>query len=86
MKLDDLAAAVESFERSQRLAQLSGDRGAEEAIQKALEDLNAKMVQSLHVDSSGEAEGNGDGEGEPEGYEGEAESVTGNSDKETHNT
>lgn len=81
--MDDLAAAVESFERSQRLAQLSGDQRAEEAIRKALDDLNAKMVQSVNIDSSGEGEGEGDGD--EDGYEGEAESVTGggNSDKET---
>ena len=90
VKMDDLAAAVESFERSQRLAQLAGDTGAEEAIRKALDDLNAKMVQSVNADSNGEGEGDGDGndegdgEGEADGYEGEVESAgAGNSDKDT---
>jgi tetratricopeptide (TPR) repeat protein len=66
VKMDDLAAAIESFEKSQRLAQLAGDAGAEEAIRKALDDLNAKMVQSVNAEN-GEGEGDGDGENEGDG-------------------
>eukprot|EP00118_Oscarella_pearsei_P004650 m.20179 g.20179 ORF g.20179 m.20179 type:complete len:532 (+) comp27985_c0_seq1:33-1628(+) len=64
VKMEDFPAAIESFERSLKLSDVVKDLASREAISKALEDLNGRLVQTVKGESSG---------GE-EGYEGETES------------
>ncbi|XP_064646279.1 outer dynein arm-docking complex subunit 4-like isoform X2 [Lineus longissimus] len=45
VKLGELEAACDSFERSLEMARLQGDEPAERAIKKALEDVNRKIVE-----------------------------------------
>ncbi|XP_065834285.1 outer dynein arm-docking complex subunit 4-like [Oscarella lobularis] len=76
MKMDDLPAAIESFERSLKLAEAVKDHASREAIGKALEDLNSRLVQTVERDDEEE-------EGDEGGYEGETESqISGRKSKE----
>lgn len=43
-KMGELQAAVQSFERSLELAKVLDDEPSQEAIKKALEDVNAQIV------------------------------------------
>ncbi|KAK3082593.1 hypothetical protein FSP39_000037 [Pinctada imbricata] len=47
VKLNDLQAACDSFERSLELAKRLGDRAAEDAITKALQEVNNKIVKGV---------------------------------------
>lgn len=54
--------AVETFELSLKLASLVGDEQAQDAIKKALKDVNSKIVEGLKADDNPDnAEGNQDG-------------------------
>ena len=44
MKLDDFEAALESFSKAFDLAHAQGDRAAEAAIRKAIQDVKASIV------------------------------------------
>ena len=47
VKLDDLVGAVETFELSLKLASLVGDEQAQDAIKKAVKDVNSKIVEGI---------------------------------------
>ncbi|XP_002739664.1 outer dynein arm-docking complex subunit 4-like [Saccoglossus kowalevskii] len=47
VKLGDLQAAIDSFERSLEMAKLQGDEAAQQAITKAIEDVNNKIVEGI---------------------------------------
>ena len=60
-----MVGAVETFELSLKLASLVGDEQAQDAIKKALKDVNNKIVQGLKADGSPDnAEGNQGGSSE----------------------
>ena len=46
-KMGELQAAVQSFERSLELAKVLDDEPSQDAIKKALEDVNAQIVGEL---------------------------------------
>ena len=47
-----MVGAVETFELSLKLASLVGDEQAQDAIKKALKDVNNKIVQGLKADGN----------------------------------
>ena len=47
VKLDELSKAAESFKTSLDLAMIVGDKESQEAIKKALEDVNDRIVAEL---------------------------------------
>ena len=47
VKLDELSKATESFKSSLDLAMIVGDKESQEAIKKALEDVNDRIVAEL---------------------------------------
>jgi len=47
VKLDELSKAAESFKTSLDLAMVVGDEGSQEAIKKALEDVNGRIVAEI---------------------------------------
>ena len=47
VKLDELSKATESFKTSLDLAMIVGDKESQEAIKKALEDVNDRIVAEL---------------------------------------
>lgn len=49
--MGELQAAVQSFERSLELATLLDDEPSQEAIKKALEDINAQIVGEIKQES-----------------------------------
>ena len=51
VKLGEYQAASDSFERSLEMARRQHDVQAEQAIQKALEEVNDKIVRGEHVDA-----------------------------------
>ncbi|XP_070570632.1 outer dynein arm-docking complex subunit 4-like isoform X4 [Ptychodera flava] len=57
VKLGDLQAAIDSFERSLEMAKLQGDEAAEQAIVKAIEDVNDKIVKGIKEGEEGEEKG-----------------------------
>lgn len=60
-----MVGAVETFELSLKLASLVGDEQAQDAIKKALKDINNKIVQGLKADGNPDnAEGNQGGSSE----------------------
>ncbi|XP_070570630.1 outer dynein arm-docking complex subunit 4-like isoform X2 [Ptychodera flava] len=80
VKLGDLQAAIDSFERSLEMAKLQGDEAAEQAIVKAIEDVNDKIVKGIkegdddekkEVDEAEEREEKEEEEEEQKGEEGE---------------
>ena len=96
-----MVGAVETFELSLKLASLVGDEQAQDAIKKALKDVNNKIVQGLKADGNPDnAEGNQGGSSEqqqPQAAEdnGEKQEITGDEegkkeatedDKPTENT
>ena len=96
-----MVGAVETFELSLKLASLVGDEQAQDAIKKALKDVNNKIVQGLKADGNPDnAEGNQGGSSEqqqPQAAEdnGEKQEATGDEegkkeatedDKPTENT
>ena len=50
-KLGDLQSAVQSFERSLELAKLLDDELSQEAIKKALDEVNAQIVGEIKQDN-----------------------------------
>ena len=56
MKLDNISQAIQSFKCSLELARLLDDKMSEEAIKKALEDCNSKIVESLQQQQNGDEE------------------------------
>ena len=77
-----MVGAVETFELSLKLASLVGDEQAQDAIKKALKDVNNKIVQGLKADGNPDnAEGNqgGGSEQQPQAAEdnGEKQETTG---------
>ena len=44
VKLGDLQAALDQFENSLDMAKVQGDKAAESAIKKAIEDINSRIV------------------------------------------
>ena len=57
VKLDNISQAIQSFKCSLELARLLDDKMSEEAIKKALEDCNSKIVESLQQRNGDEEEG-----------------------------
>ncbi|XP_077997219.1 outer dynein arm-docking complex subunit 4-like isoform X2 [Glandiceps talaboti] len=47
VKLNDLQAAIDAFERSLEMAKLQEDKAAEDAITKAIEETNERIVQGI---------------------------------------
>jgi len=47
VKLGDLQAALEAFEKSLEMAKLQEDKKAENAIKKAIKEVNQKIVKSM---------------------------------------
>ena len=47
VKLDNISQAIQSFKCSLDLAKLLDDKMSEEAVKKALEDCNSRIVESL---------------------------------------
>lgn len=47
VKLNDLQAALDSFEKALEMAKVQDDRAAEKAIKKAIEDVNSKIVKGM---------------------------------------
>ncbi len=45
MKLGDLQAALDAFEKSSEMAKKQKDKAAESAIKKAIDDVNKKIVE-----------------------------------------
>jgi tetratricopeptide (TPR) repeat protein len=56
VKLGDLQDAIESFECAHEMAIVQGDKPAQRAISKALEELNQKIVQSIRDGDNRQAE------------------------------
>ena len=50
-KLGDLPSAVQSFERSLELAKVLDDELSQEAIKKALDEVNAQIVGEIKQDN-----------------------------------
>ena len=61
-KLNDLSSAVQSYERSLEIAKIVNDEFAEDAITKALTELNQKIIDQLQVKESSADEDKGDTE------------------------
>lgn len=58
VKLDDLVGAVDTFELSLKLASLVGDEQAQDAIKKALKDVNSKIVEGIKNETDDTPDGN----------------------------
>lgn len=100
VKLNDLVGAVETFELSLKLASLVGDEQAQDAIKKALKDVNSKIVEGLKADDSPDNDevNQGDSNEQPQATEadgekqeateddGEKKETTEDDDKPTENT
>ena len=55
VKLHELQAALDSFERALDMAKVQGDEAAEAAIKKAIDDVNAKIVRDIKEDKDDKA-------------------------------
>jgi hypothetical protein len=47
VKSKDYQAAVDSFEKALEMSKAQGDKAAEQAIRKAIEDVNKKIVDDI---------------------------------------
>ena len=46
MKLEDHQAALDAFERALEMARVQGDKKAEKAIKRAIDDVNKEIVKN----------------------------------------
>jgi len=53
VKLKELTAASETFDRALRLAKLLKDRAAENAIRRAIDDINCTLAKRPQQESQG---------------------------------
>ena len=72
VKLDDLVGAVDTFELSLKLASLVGDEQAQDAIKKALKDVNSKIVEGIKKETD-DTPDNNDAKEQPQAAEDEGE-------------
>jgi len=77
VKLNDLVGAVETFELSLKLASLVGDEQAQDALKKALKDVNSKIAQGLKADDD---TGDNDAPAEDTNQDGSSEKPQGTED------
>lgn len=54
MKLGDFQAALDQFENSLDMAKVQGDKAAESAIKKAIDDINSRIVGGVNEDKQQE--------------------------------
>ena len=57
MRTKEYQAAVDSFDKALEMAKVQGDKAAESAIRKAIEDVNKKIVQSIKEGENEEQQG-----------------------------
>ena len=73
VKLDDLVGAVDTFELSLKLASLVGDEQAQDAIKKALKDVNSKIVEGIKNETDNTPDDANRTEEQPQAAEDEGE-------------
>ena len=79
VKLDDLVGAVDTFELSLKLASLVGDEQAQDAIKKALKDVNSKIVEGIKNETDNTPDANQSDE-QPQAGEDEGENAVATED------
>ena len=90
VKLNDLVGAAETFELSLKLASLVGDEQAQDAIKKALKDVNSRTstVEGLRADDNPDDDETTQDEQQPQAAEedGEKQEAEDDGEKATEST